>query len=125
MSVNNLFKYDIAVIGLGYVGLPLIITAAKAGMKCLGIDINDKTIKALNNQSSHIERVKNDDLLICKENIMNFSTILIVLVMVLIFKKFRVITETEFVFVVGIFTGLVLALVFYRRKKKKDKEPTP
>jgi UDP-N-acetyl-D-mannosaminuronate dehydrogenase len=69
MSVNNLFKYDIAVIGLGYVGLPLIITAAKAGMKCLGIDINDKTIKALNNQSSHIERVKNDDLLICKENI--------------------------------------------------------
>jgi hypothetical protein len=60
-----------------------------------------------------------------KENIMNFSTILIVLVMVLIFKKFRVITETEFVFVVGIFTGLVLALVFYRRKKKKDKEPTP
>jgi hypothetical protein len=60
-----------------------------------------------------------------KENILNFSTILIVLIVVLIFKKFRVISETEFVFAVGIFTGLIFALIFYRRRKKKDKELTP
>ncbi len=60
-----------------------------------------------------------------KENIMNFSTILVVLVMVLIFKKFNVITETEFVFAVGIFTGILIVLLFYRRKKKKNKELTP
>ena len=60
-----------------------------------------------------------------KENIMNFSTILVLLITVLIFKKFRVITETEFVFAVGIFTGIAVALIFYRRVKKNDKELKP
>jgi len=60
-----------------------------------------------------------------KENIMNFSSILVILVVVLIFKKFRFINETEFVFIVGIFTGLIFGLIFYRRKKKKDKELKP
>jgi len=63
--------------------------------------------------------------LFSRENIRNFSTIFIVLVMVLVFKKFHVITETEFVFIVGIFSGLVIALFFYRRKKKKEKELKP
>jgi len=56
---------------------------------------------------------------------MNFSSILVILVVVLIFKKFRFINETEFVFIVGIFTGLIFGLIFYRRKKKKDKELKP
>lgn len=60
-----------------------------------------------------------------KENIMNFSTILVLLITVLIFKKFRVITETEFVFAVGIFTGIAVALIFYRRLKKNEKELKP
>ena len=63
--------------------------------------------------------------LFSRENIRNLSTIFIVLIMVLVFKKFHVITETEFVFIVGIFSGLVLALFFYRRKKKKEKELKP
>jgi UDP-N-acetyl-D-glucosamine dehydrogenase len=69
MKSNNLFKYDIAVIGLGYVGLPLMITAAKAEMKCLGIDINHNTIESLNNNFSHIDRVTNNDLVISSDNL--------------------------------------------------------
>jgi hypothetical protein len=60
-----------------------------------------------------------------KENIRNFSTIFIVLIMVLLFKKFDVINEKEFVFAIGIFTGLILTLLFYRRRKKKDEELKP
>ncbi len=65
------------------------------------------------------------DKIFSKENIMNISTILVVLIVVLIFKKFNVITETEFVFAVGIFTGMALVMLFYRRIKKKEKELTP
>ena len=65
------------------------------------------------------------DKIFSKENIMNISTILVVLIVVLIFKKFNVITETEFVFAVGIFTGIALVMLFYRRKKKKGQELTP
>lgn len=60
-----------------------------------------------------------------KENIRNFSTIFIVLIMVLLFKKFDVINEKEFVFAIGIFTGLISTLLFYRRRKKKDEELKP
>ena len=60
-----------------------------------------------------------------KENILNFSTILILLTTALVFKKFKVITETEFVFAVGIFTGIIIALIFYRRLKKNEKELKP
>ena len=51
------FDYDMAVIGLGYVGLPLVTTAAQSGLKCLGIDINKDIINALRLGASHIDRV--------------------------------------------------------------------
>ena len=38
------FKYDLAVIGLGYVGLPLAIEAANNTLKVVGYDINSKRI---------------------------------------------------------------------------------
>jgi len=41
-------QQKVAVIGQGYVGLPLSITLAEAGYKVLGIDIDAKRINQLN-----------------------------------------------------------------------------
>ena len=38
------FKYDVAVIGLGYVGLPLAIQATSSNLKVYGYDIDENKI---------------------------------------------------------------------------------
>ena len=43
MNMNN-EPQTVAVIGLGYVGLPLALLAAKKGYKVIGIDINKQKI---------------------------------------------------------------------------------
>lgn len=50
----NLNK-KIAVLGIGYVGLPLAITLAKVGYKVIGIDIDRKRVKAINDGSLPIK----------------------------------------------------------------------
>ena len=52
-------KQKVAVIGLGYVGLPLAIAAAECGFEVIGIDINETVIKSLNLGVSSIEDVSN------------------------------------------------------------------
>ena len=51
------FKYDIAVIGLGYVGLPLAIEAANNNLKVAGYDINDTIVTSLKKSKSHVEDI--------------------------------------------------------------------
>ena len=41
------FKYNLAVIGLGYVGLPLAIEAANNKLKVAGYDINESVVDSL------------------------------------------------------------------------------
>jgi len=53
------FKYDLAVIGLGYVGLPLAIEAASNTLKVAGYDTNKSIVSNLNNSVSHVEDVSN------------------------------------------------------------------
>lgn len=48
---------SIAVIGLGYVGLPLIVEFADAGFKCVGVDIDAAKIEAINAGDSYIPDV--------------------------------------------------------------------
>jgi len=53
------------VLGIGYVGLPLAITLAKAGFKVTGVDIDQKIVETINNGSlpireKQIETVFND-----------------------------------------------------------------
>ena len=50
----------IGVVGLGYVGLPLIDAFYKAGFKCLGFDVDPKKIDALNAGQSYIAHISND-----------------------------------------------------------------
>lgn len=47
----------VAIIGLGYVGLPLALRYADVGYKVLGIDIDDMKVSMLNNGVSFIEHI--------------------------------------------------------------------
>lgn len=44
----------VAVIGLGYVGLPLAVAFAEAGFQTVGIDIDEQRVNAINNGESYV-----------------------------------------------------------------------
>ena len=50
------------VIGLGYVGLPLAVTATQKGLSCIGFDIDPATVDALAGGHSHIGDVTDVEL---------------------------------------------------------------
>jgi UDP-N-acetyl-D-glucosamine dehydrogenase len=52
----------IAVVGQGYVGLPLAIAAANAGFRVIGLDNNGNKVANLNNFISDIEGISSDEL---------------------------------------------------------------
>jgi UDP-N-acetyl-D-glucosamine dehydrogenase len=54
--------YDVAVIGAGYVGVPLAATFAEAGKRVLLVDVQKPIIDALNRGESHIEDVSSERL---------------------------------------------------------------
>jgi UDP-N-acetyl-D-glucosamine dehydrogenase len=56
------FKYDVGVIGLGYVGLPLAIQATNSRLKVYGYDINEKRVSHYNDGHSSIEDISNQEL---------------------------------------------------------------
>ena len=47
----------IGIIGLGYVGLPLMLRYAEVGFKVIGFDVDDEKIKKLNAGKSYIEHI--------------------------------------------------------------------
>jgi UDP-N-acetyl-D-glucosamine dehydrogenase len=47
----------VGVIGMGYVGLPLLLTFCRAGHRCLAYDIDPRKVRKLNRGSSYIEHV--------------------------------------------------------------------
>ena len=53
---------DVAIIGQGYVGLPLAQEASRVGVKVLGFDINQGVVDALNSGVSHIDDLSDDDI---------------------------------------------------------------
>src|SRR5947208_9874434 len=50
--------YDIAVVGAGYVGLPLSTTFAEAGCRVLVVDVVERVVEGLNRGETHIEDVE-------------------------------------------------------------------
>jgi UDP-N-acetyl-D-glucosamine dehydrogenase len=54
--------YDVAIVGAGYVGLPLAITFADAGKRVLILDVVPELVQALNDGESHIEDVPSEQL---------------------------------------------------------------
>lgn len=47
----------VGVIGLGYVGLPLVRTFSKAGFRCVGYDVDEAKVHALNAGQSYIKHI--------------------------------------------------------------------
>ncbi|WP_460518532.1 nucleotide sugar dehydrogenase [Flindersiella endophytica] len=52
---------DLAVVGLGYVGLPLVREACKAGLRVLGFDVSPPVVERLRAGQSHIDDITNAD----------------------------------------------------------------
>jgi len=61
-AVPESFVYDVAVIGAGYVGVPLAATFGEAGQRVLLVDVQPHVVEALNRGESHIEDVSNERL---------------------------------------------------------------
>ena len=59
---NSEFEYDLGVVGLGYVGLPLAVEASIQGLSVIGYDINSERVEMINNGISPIEDISNDEL---------------------------------------------------------------
>ena len=59
MLLERIQKKDakIGVIGLGYVGLPLVIEFCKSGFSVTGLDIDEKKIEALSKGKSFIKQM--------------------------------------------------------------------
>lgn len=51
---------DLVVVGLGYVGLPLAVRAAEAGLATAGLDISDAVVEGLNEGRSHVGDVSRE-----------------------------------------------------------------
>ena len=65
---NNLIKkinnkdMAVAVIGLGYVGLPLAVEKAKSGFKTIGFDVQEEKVNLVNSGHNYIGDVVDSDL---------------------------------------------------------------
>jgi UDP-N-acetyl-D-mannosaminuronic acid dehydrogenase len=55
-------KPDVAVIGLGYIGLPTAAIIARSGCKVLGVDVSSHVVETINRGEIHIEEVDLDGL---------------------------------------------------------------
>jgi len=48
----------VTVVGMGYVGLPLALNFAKAGLRTFGLDIDPQKVATLNRGESYIEHIE-------------------------------------------------------------------
>jgi len=54
--------YDVAIIGLGYVGLPLAREAVHEGMRVGGLDLNGELVESLSAGRSHVDDIPDHDI---------------------------------------------------------------
>lgn len=64
----------VVVVGLGYVGLPLLLLAAEKGFEACGLDIDEAKIKKLNAGKSYIDDVSNEEVRQSRASFTNDST---------------------------------------------------
>ena len=50
-------KATIGIVGLGYVGLPLMLRYCEVGYKVIGFDIDQRKVDSLRNGKSYIEHI--------------------------------------------------------------------
>ena len=65
----------IGVVGLGYVGLPLILAYLAKGYKCVGFDIDQTKIDCLSSGESYIDHIDSDTLKVAIDEGLFFATV--------------------------------------------------
>src|SRR6476620_9276234 len=55
--MDKALRTKIAIVGLGYVGLPLSLQFARSGVTVLGLDVDSEKVDALNQGRSYIKHV--------------------------------------------------------------------
>jgi UDP-N-acetyl-D-glucosamine dehydrogenase len=53
---------SVAIIGLGYVGLPFAMEASRSGLTTIGFDVNERAVAALASGHSHVDDINDDTL---------------------------------------------------------------
>ena len=66
-------RWVAGVIGLGYVGLPLAVTASDAGLDVIGYDVSSPLVAALRDGHSHVEDVSDEALAVALEQGATFT----------------------------------------------------
>ena len=51
---------ELVVVGLGYVGLPVLIEASSSGVRCVGLDLDGEKVAALAAGRSHIDDISDE-----------------------------------------------------------------
>lgn len=64
----------IGIIGMGYVGLPLIIEFAKAGFPVIGFDLDEEKVSKINQGKSYIKHIPEENISIISDNDKNYAT---------------------------------------------------
>jgi UDP-N-acetyl-D-glucosamine dehydrogenase len=55
-------RLTVAVVGLGYVGMPTSLAIARVGIKVIGVDINRARVRQINNGKSFIAEISDDEI---------------------------------------------------------------
>jgi UDP-N-acetyl-D-glucosamine dehydrogenase len=58
---GRVIEWDLAVMGLGYVGMPILREAVRHGLRAVGVDVDLTRVERINAGSSHIDDVSDDD----------------------------------------------------------------
>ena len=64
----NSKEAKIGVVGIGYVGLPLIIEFAKQNFKVIGFEIDKERVEKINKGKSYIHHIKDDQIQVMQNN---------------------------------------------------------
>jgi UDP-N-acetyl-D-glucosamine dehydrogenase len=59
--MNKIMNTNIAIVGLGYVGLPLLLQFARSGVTVLGLDVDSSKVDSLNQKRSYIKHIPSSD----------------------------------------------------------------
>jgi UDP-N-acetyl-D-glucosamine dehydrogenase len=58
---DRVVEWDLAVIGLGYVGMPIVREVSRCGMRVVGVDVDQRRVDGLNAGISHVDDLSDGD----------------------------------------------------------------
>ena len=64
----------IGIIGLGYVGLPLLLRFSETGSSCIGFDIDNNKISSIKAGKSYINHINSDEIIEANKRDTDFTT---------------------------------------------------